>query len=108
MSHQIDFGCHGLAKKWNGHWAYSDLVWKLIKARRLYLLNREPYSTHKRLLEQTGFKIVYEIKTLDNSGLARGQLSSRFRQMSEEDLTTRTVHILAQKSPSPIERPEPL
>ena len=97
MSHQIDFGCHSLAKKWNGHWAYSDFTWKLIKGKRFYLLNREPYSTHKRLLEQTGFTIVCEVKTSDHSGLAKEQLSSRFRQMSEEDLTTRTVHILARK-----------
>lgn len=97
MSHQIDFGCHGLAKKWNGHWAYSDFTWKLIKGKRFYLLNREPYSTHKRLLQQAGFTIVCEVKTSDPSGLAREQLSGRFRQMSEEDLTTRTVHILARK-----------
>jgi len=100
MSHQIDFGCHGLAKQWNGHWAYSDLTWKLIKGRRSYLLNREPYSTHKRLLEQSGFKIVCDAKTSDHSGLTKEQLSSRFRQMSEEDLTTRTAHILAKKNPT--------
>ena len=97
MSHQIDFGCHGLAKKWNGHWAYSNFTWKLIKGKRFYLLNREPYSTHRRLLEQAGFTIVCEVKTSDHSGLPKEQLSSRFRQMSEEDLTTRTVHILARK-----------
>jgi len=99
MSHQIDFGCHGLAKNWNGHWAYSDFTWKLIKGKRPYLLNREPYSTHKRLLEQSGFKIVCEAKTSDRSGLAKEQLSSRFCQMSEEDMTTRTVHLLARKTP---------
>ncbi|MHC4424771.1 MAG: methyltransferase domain-containing protein [Planctomycetota bacterium] len=99
MSHQIDFGCHRLAKQWNGHWAYSDLTWKLIKGRRSYLLNREPYSTHKRLLGQSGFEIVCEVKTSDNSGLLRKQLSPRLKQASEEDMTTRTVHILARKSP---------
>jgi len=98
MSHQIDFGCHHLAEHWNGHWAYSDLSWKLVKGRRTYLLNREPYSTHKRLLEQSGFEIVCELKTVDNTGLAREQLNPRFRQWSEEDLTTRTVHILARKA----------
>ena len=97
MSHQIDFGCHGLAKKWNAHWAYSDFTWKLIKGKRLYLLNREPYSVHKRLLQQAGFTIVCQAKTKDHSGLAKEQLSCRFRQLSEEDLTTRTVHILAVK-----------
>jgi SAM-dependent methyltransferase len=98
MSHQIDFGCHHLAEQWNGHWAYSDLSWKLVKGKRTYLLNREPYSTHKRLLESTGFKIVDELKTTDRSGLVREQLNPRFRQLSEEDLTTRTVHILVRKT----------
>ena len=97
MSHQIDFGCHGLAKQWNGHWAYSDMAWKLIKGKRPYLLNREPYSTHKRLLEQTGFEIICEIRNSDHSGLVREQLSSRFRQMSKQDIVTRSVHILAGK-----------
>jgi len=99
MSHQIDFGCHHLAEQWNGHWAYSDLSWKLIKGKRPYLLNREPYSTHKDLLGQSGFEIVREVKTADRSGLAREHLNSRFRRLSEEDLTTRTVHILARKTP---------
>jgi hypothetical protein len=98
MSHQIDFGCHGLAKKWNGHWAYSDLAWKIVRGKRSYLLNRCPYSVHKRLLEQCGFNIVAEVKTFDDSGIARAHLSSRFQRVSDEDLTTRTVHILATKT----------
>jgi len=97
MSHQIDFGCHGLAKKWNGHWAYSDLTWKMIRGKRSYLLNRYPYSVHKRLLAQCGFNIIAEVKTFDNSGIARADLSSGFRAISDEDLRTRTVHILACK-----------
>jgi hypothetical protein len=97
MSHQIDFGCHHLAQQWNGHWAYSDMTWKLIKGKRPYLLNREPYSTHKHLLEDTGFEIISETKITDRTGLAGEQLSTRFRQLSEEDLTTRTVHILVKK-----------
>jgi SAM-dependent methyltransferase len=99
MSHQIDFGSHHLAERWNGHWAYSDVTWKLIKGKRPYLLNREPYSTHKRLLESTGFEIVDELRTIDRSGLVREQLNLHFRQLFEEDLVTRTVHILARKTP---------
>jgi len=98
MSHQIDFGCHGLAKKWNGHWAYSDLAWKMIRGKRSYLLNRCPYSVHKRQLAQCGFDIVAEVKTFDDSGLARAHLNSRFQAMSDDDLRTRTVHILATKA----------
>ena len=58
ISHQIDFRCHNTARVWNGHWRYSDAVWTMIRGRRSYLLNREPYSTHLRLLEENGFTFV--------------------------------------------------
>ena len=48
MSHQIDFKSHGTAELWNGHWQYSDWIWKMIRGRRPYLINREPYSRGKR------------------------------------------------------------
>jgi SAM-dependent methyltransferase len=51
ISHQIDFKCHGTADEWNGHWQYSDFVWKLVRGRRLYFLNREPHSTHIALMK---------------------------------------------------------
>jgi hypothetical protein len=34
MSHQIDFKAHGTAKRWDGHWAYSDFIWKLLVRRQ--------------------------------------------------------------------------
>src|SRR5439155_1152871 len=55
LSHTIDFRCHSTARVWHGHWRYSDAVWKLIRGRRSYLLNREPYSAHLRLLAANGF-----------------------------------------------------
>src|SRR5437870_3647895 len=33
MSHQIDFRSHGMTKVWNGHWALSDGLWKLMRGR---------------------------------------------------------------------------
>lgn len=62
MSHQMGFGCHGTADEWNGHWTYSDFVWKLIRGHRRFLLNREPFSTHINSMKEAGFSIVYEKK----------------------------------------------
>ncbi len=98
MSHQIDFASHGLSKHWNGHWAYSDLVWKLIHGRRTWLINREPYSTHRDLIEKNGFEIVHELKGADASGIAKGRLARRFRSISDDDFKTRTVYVLARKN----------
>jgi hypothetical protein len=97
ISHQIDFKCHRTAKEWNGHWAYSDFRWKLIRGNRPYLLNREPYSTHKKLLDNTGFTLIYEDKSISESRLTRNDLAKKFININDDDLTTSGAYILAAK-----------
>ena len=98
MSHQIDFKCHGTAREWNGHWAYSDFVWKLIKGKRAYKINREPHSTHIDLLNQFGFKVVCDIIFKEGGiGINKKQLSSRFKDIPDSDLTTSDVFIQSVK-----------
>jgi hypothetical protein len=55
MSHQIDFKFHGMSHVWNGHWAYPDPVWKLIRGHRPYLIHRQPCGTYREALEKSGF-----------------------------------------------------
>jgi hypothetical protein len=97
VSHQIDFRSHGSSREWNGHWVYSDRVWRLIRGNRPYLLNREPCSTHLRLLAENGFQIVVAERSRISSRLQRSQLAARFRKMPQEDLTTAGVYVVAQK-----------
>jgi hypothetical protein len=96
-SHQIDFKCHGTAKQWNGHWAYSDLVWRIIKGKKPYLLNRQSHSAYIELLQRTGFDVVCDIKIKAPSGIRREQLAARFKNMSDDDLTTSDAFIQAIK-----------
>lgn len=95
MVHTIDYRCHGLASRWNGHWTYSDLAWKAIRGRRPYLINREPHSTHRRLLERHGFALASEIAVPEPSAIARRELAGRFRDLSDADLTTSVAHVVA-------------
>lgn len=97
MSHVIDFRCHMTAKAWNGHWAYSDSVWKLMKGKRPYLLNRQPYSVHINLMQKCGLEVICDMKTTDTSGIERTSLSPRFQNMSDDDLITSSVFIQAVK-----------
>lgn len=97
MSHQIDFRSHETAKYWNGHWAISDFVWRLTKRKRRYLINREPHSAHIKLLEKFGFEVVYDLKTKDSSGIGRKSLASRFKNLSDDDLSTSSALIQAIK-----------
>jgi hypothetical protein len=93
MSHAIDFRGHSFARFWNGHWSYSDRVWKLIRGRRAYALNREPYSAHLRLMAETGFTTVGAQPAKRDPVFSREQLAPRFRNLTDEDLTTPTVVI---------------
>ncbi len=97
MSHQIDFKCHYTADVWNGHWAHSDFKWKLIRGRQAYLLNRQPLSTHVRMLGEHGFDVARDQRVSSTSSLAKSDLAPRFRAMTDEDLVTSGVYILAVK-----------
>jgi SAM-dependent methyltransferase len=95
MTHQIDYKCHRKADTWNGHWTYSDPVWKLVVGRRPYLLNRIPHSEHMRLMQENGFNVVVEKPTHSASEIHRRQLAARFRDLSEQDLTTSGAFVVA-------------
>jgi hypothetical protein len=97
MSHQIDLSSHGTADEWNGHWAYSDYVWKIIRGRRPYLLNRVPHSGHLDLLEKSGFQVVVDKAAISKSNLTRQDLAKEFKSITDEDLITSGSFIQAVK-----------
>ncbi len=97
ISHQIDFKCHGTADEWNGHWKYSELIWKIIRGKRPYLLNREPHSTHTSILEEEGYRVVIDNKIKSKSSITRDNLASRFKSITDDDLTTSGAFIQAVK-----------
>lgn len=100
MSHVIDFKSHGTADTWNGHWLYSDFTWTLIRGRRPYLLNREPYSTHIELMRRHGFEIVWDQRSRAESSCTLDEVAPRFRGMPAEDLTTNGTFIQAVRNPA--------
>lgn len=97
ISHAIDFKSHGFAREWNGQWTHSELKWKLIRGKDSWLINREPHSTHLRLLEQEGFRLICHVAGRRPSTVRARDLAARFRNMSEDDLTTADVFLQAVK-----------
>ena len=97
MSHQIDFTCHDSANEWNGHWTYSDLMWNLARGKDTWLINREPHSTHIKLMRASGFDIVEDRTIHQASRISRNQLAARFRTLMDDDLTTAAAFVQAVK-----------
>jgi SAM-dependent methyltransferase len=97
ISHQIDFRCHGTTDEWNGHWTYSDFMWKLIRGKRSYLLNRETHSKHVEIIENEDFRIECEKRIKSKSNLSTDDLAPRFKSITDDDLTTSGSFIQALK-----------
>jgi hypothetical protein len=101
MSHQIDLKSHGTAREWNGHWIYPDPLWALLRGRRPYLLNRQPCGAHLERIARAGFDVLAAERYRLPSRLERKQLAARFRTMTEEDLGTAGVFVIARKMAQP-------
>lgn len=97
MSHQIDLRCHDTASEWNGHWKYSNLTWRLMRGSRPWFINRQPCSTHIDFVKQTGFSLRAQITQRGNCGILRKQLANEFQKLSESDLLTAGIFLLASK-----------
>ena len=97
MTHQIDFKSHGMTREWNGHWEYPDALWKLVKGRRSFLLNRQPWSCHLEQLKAHGFRVLNVVRNERRDGLSPDRLAPAFRRLSEEDATTAGAFVVATK-----------
>ncbi len=91
MTCQVDFKCHGTAPTWDGHWSYGPLMWRLIRGAKPFLLNREPLSTHRSLLSESGFDIRCQIRAEQEPSLPAAKLARRFRRLTDEDRRTTGV-----------------
>ena len=101
MSHEIDFKSHGWASEWNGHWSYSDTMWKLIRGLDSWFINRMPASAHLELLEQEGYRVIRFDRESRPNQFKRPQLSKRFRQIPDIDLETSEAFLQATKTGVP-------
>jgi hypothetical protein len=96
-SHEIDFKSHVFARDWNGHWTFADRTWALVRGRRRFAINREPLSTHLRLIEESGLDLVNVRRYVVPSSIPRNSLAPRFRDLSDADLETASTVVQARK-----------
>jgi hypothetical protein len=96
-SHQIDFKSHDLTPCWDGYRAFSDFKWKMLRGKRPYLINREPCSTHSKLLVANGLELLETIQFSKPPETSRKQLALRFAGLSEADREISGVFFVARK-----------
>lgn len=97
MSHQIDFKCHGLSKRWNGYRTCSESMWKVTLGRRPFMINRAPASVHLRMMRDAGFRVVTAQEHVRDDGIRRDELAPRWADISEADLNCSGLYVIATK-----------
>ena len=97
MSHEIDFKSHGATSTWNGHWTFSDFEWKIVTGRKKIIINRMPLTKHIECQNKYGFKIIKKNLHKQNSQVTREMLSKRFKNLTDEDLSTSGMYIVSMK-----------
>jgi len=95
MTHEIDYGCHNLTKHWNGHWRLQEPVWKLVRGRRPYLINRLPHQEQRAAMLDSGFEILEEERSRRDDGVGKGEFAQPFARMSDDDARTNVAFVLA-------------
>ena len=96
MSHQVNLAFPD-TDRWNEHWSYGELTWKLIRGRRPYYVNRVPASEYLRLCEEHGFEVVDVTPVYADGGVPHSKLPRRFSNLASADYATRAVHFVAVK-----------
>jgi len=89
----LPFG--GITRSWNGHWTFSDFQWRIVRAGRDFYINREPCSTHLRLLEKHGFVVRFHKLYPRDSAVSRKELRGRFAAMSDQELNTSGLFVVS-------------
>ena len=97
-SNQIDFRSHSLFKAWDGHWACPDWLWRLFVGKRPYLLNREPFATHRALAASVGL-IERRCARIEATPVSK-RLAKRFREMEALDRRSCGGYVVLQKAVS--------
>lgn len=70
MAHVIDFKSHGTASTWYGHWDYSAFIWRLIRGRCVYFINRLDLMEQLALMKDFTIKhIECDVKNDDIAGV---------------------------------------
>lgn len=95
VSHQIDFRSHGTSPTWDGYRGYSELGWRIVRGRRVYLINRVPDAGHVDAMRRHGLRVVTRIPSTLEPTLGPGRYAPRFRDLSPDSRRTAGLFVQA-------------
>jgi len=97
-SHTIDFKAHGCSVYYNGHYRYSEAMWRFMVGRRVLLSNRKPPSAHIAAVEAQKMKVIGNYMRRGEDPLPKSKFHQDFRQMTDDDAYASSAFLLAGKT----------
>lgn len=97
LSATIDFRSHGLTRAWNGHWAYSERTWRVVRGARHWGINRWPLRRHLDALDEAGFRVLEMEREVSASTLSVTQIEAGYGPMELEDARTCSAYVIAMR-----------
>ena len=97
MTHEIDYGSHGLTRHWNGHWTVDSRMWRLIRGARPFLINRFPHATQLETASRHGFHVLNDITVKRSDGCNKERFAAPFAGMTDDSARTHIGFIVCGK-----------
>ena len=97
ISHTIPCDSIGTTKHCNGHYSVPNWQWRLAKGNRPCFISRTPCSRHLELISKAGFDLVVVERATRHDGINRSQLAKKYTSLSDDDLNTSGVYVLARR-----------
>lgn len=97
VSHAIDFRSHRLTPEWDGHLQYPEQLWRIVKGRRPYLLNRCSPTQQLAALESAGFEVVWQGRIDAEPSRPPKRLPPPFCNWSTDDRRTAALTVIARR-----------
>jgi hypothetical protein len=96
ISSAIDYKCHDTAGLWNGHWTYSQPIWKLVCGTTTYLINRWTHAMHKKELEKA-YTLLIDIPYTKPNLLAPTDIAAPFTSFPFSDFDVSEGYLVTAK-----------
>jgi len=96
-SHSTGLGANDFSPFWNGHWAYTDFEWRVVRGRREFVLNRKSLNAHIIQARNAGFELLFLEKEHATTGLPVSALADGFQDLDPDDLQTRGAMLILRK-----------
>ena len=98
ISHEVDLSCMRTSDRWDGHWSYPNWLWKIMKGKRPFFINRFTCDFYSKELEKSIWRNVKFLSYKKAIQTPKNELAKDYKILEDETLQTASIYFIAQKA----------